>query len=194
MGTRTYRTCVTAALAFIGLAACAAQTQLAAQPTPAGDPGARFMRDMIAHHAQALDMAALVPERTSREDIRRLALRIEAGQSDEIALMRRWLSARGHALPEDHGHGSGHEGHTLMPGMLNAEQMRRLTGATGETFDRLFLESMIAHHQGALVMVADLFATDSAGQDVELFHFASSVDADQRAEIARMRQLLHTGG
>jgi uncharacterized protein (DUF305 family) len=79
---------------------------------------------------------------------------------------------------------------TAMPGMLTAAQLGRLRGARGAEFDRLFLEGMIQHHEGAIEMVAALFRTPGAGQDAELFRFASDVDADQRAEIARMRQLL----
>jgi uncharacterized protein (DUF305 family) len=89
-------------------------------------------------------------------------------------------------VPEGHSHGP------LMPGMLSDEEMARLAGATGAEFDRLFLEFMIRHHEGALVMVADLFSADGGGQEAELFQFASHVDGDQRAEIARMRGMLST--
>lgn len=153
----------------------------------------RFMQGMIAHHAQALEMTRLVPTRTRREDIRRIAERIEVSQRDEIALMQRWLEQRGEEVPsldaphEHHGAGGQH-GH--MPGMLTPEELARLAAATGAEFDRLFLELMIRHHEGALVMVADLFATPGAGQEVDVFRIASEVEADQRAEIARMRGML----
>jgi len=150
----------------------------------------RFMQGMIGHHAQALEMTALVPTHTKREDLRKLALRIEVSQADEIKMMQRWLEARGQAVPGPHAmhlHGA-----TLMPGMLTAEQMSALAAASGSAFDRLFLEGMIQHHGGALTMVHELFATPGAGQDADIFGFASDVDADQRAEIDRMRGMLAT--
>ena len=149
----------------------------------------RFMQDMITHHAQAVEMTALLRTRTDRADMRLLAGRIEASQEDEMAFMRRWLEARGHAAPGLHTH---HEhGGTLMPGMLTVEEMARLGAATGPDFDRLFLEGMIKHHAGALAMVAGLFAAPGAGQDSEIFAFASDVDADQRIEIGRMESMLN---
>jgi uncharacterized protein (DUF305 family) len=149
---------------------------------------ARFMRDMIVHHAQAIEMTSLVEARTRRADIRLLARRIEASQHDEMESMRTWLTARGEALPDAHAHhGAAHAG---MAGMLSAAELDRLRAATGPAFDRLFLEFMIRHHEGALVMVADLLATDGAGQELEIFQFASHVDADQRVEIDRMRRML----
>jgi uncharacterized protein (DUF305 family) len=143
------------------------------------------MQDMIHHHEQALVMTDMVPERTENQDIRRAARRIEVSQKDEIARMKRWLEARREAVPEEHAHG------LLMPGMLTAEELDRLAEVRRTEFDRLFLESMIRHHEGALVMVADLFSTEGAGQEAELFLFATHVDADQRAEIARMRAMLN---
>jgi len=146
------------------------------------------MQDMISHHAQAVEMTALLRTRTARADMRLLAGRIEASQEDEIAFMRRWLEARGHAVPDAHAH---HEhGGMLMPGMLTAEEMTRLASAAGPDFDRLFLEGMIKHHAGALDMVATLFGAPGAGQETEIFAFASEVDADQRIEIGRMQSML----
>lgn len=153
----------------------------------------RFMQGMIAHHAQAVTMAALLRSRSHREDLRLLAERIEVSQQDEIAMMRRWLTERHEQVPshEVHdGHQQPAEAPMPMPGMLTPEQMTRLAQATGAAFDRLFLEGMIRHHEGALTMVRELFATTGAGQEPQLFAFASDVDADQRAEIRRMRALL----
>jgi uncharacterized protein (DUF305 family) len=147
-----------------------------------------FMQRMIGHHAQAIEMTALLPARAARADMRLLAARIEASQADEIALMESWLKRRGAAVPDAHAHHAA--GAAPMPGMLTAEEMGRLAAATGAGFDRLFLELMIKHHQGALVMVEELFATAGAGQDAEVFAFASDVDADQRIEIARMAAML----
>ena len=147
-----------------------------------------FMQGMIGHHAQALEMTALLPSRTVRPDMRLLARRIELSQADEITWMKRWLEVRGNAVPDSHAHHV--PGAVLMPGMLTQEELTRLAEAAGADFDRLFLESMIKHHEGALTMVRDLFMTEGAGQETEIFAFASDVDADQRIEIDRMTALL----
>lgn len=147
-----------------------------------------FMQRMFGHHAQALDMVALVPSRTSADDLRKLALRIDLSQRDEMKMMREWLQARGQPIPESHAHHI--SGATLMPGMLTPEEMERLVAATGAGFDRLFLEGMIRHHAGAITMVHDLFAAHGAGQAPEIFSYASDVEADQRMEIDRMGSLL----
>lgn len=148
----------------------------------------RFMQGMIGHHAQALEMTALVPSRTPREEMRLLANRIEISQADEIQMMQEWLTARGAQLPDPHAHHG--EGAILMPGMLTAGEMRALAAAKGADFDRLFLELMIKHHEGALTMVGELFSAAGAGQQSDIFTFASDVDADQRMEIERMGAML----
>ena len=168
------------------------------QVTPA-DTGRRrhtaadadFFRHMIGHHAQALEMTKLVPSRSSRDDLKPLAQRIDVSQQDEIALMRQWLRQRGEALPAPDAHHHAAMGHgQLMPGMLNAAELDRLAKASGNEFDRLFLEYMIRHHEGAIAMVRTLFGTPGAVQETETYRFATDVEADQRAEIARMRTLL----
>ena len=148
----------------------------------------KFMQGMIGHHAQAAEIVALVPSRTSSEDVKRLALRIDVSQKDEMNMMREWLQARGQQLPDPRAHHM--MGATLMPGMLTPEEMIRLAAAKGADFDRLFLEGMIKHHAGAITMVQELFATDGAGQTPEIFSYASDVDADQRMEIDRMGSML----
>lgn len=152
------------------------------------------MQGMIAHHRQALAMTDLVPQRSGSEGIHLLAERIEISQRDEIALMSRWLEERGEDVPavERHDHPGRHM--DLMPGMLTAAEIDGLAGATGAAFDRLFLELMIRHHQGALTMVGQLFATPGAGQEVETFRFASEVDSGQRSEIRRMQAMLDAMG
>jgi uncharacterized protein (DUF305 family) len=150
-----------------------------------------FMSGMIVHHAQAVVMTALVPERTQNPTIRLLAGRVASSQEDEMALMTRWLRARGEAAPDGHGH-HGHADHAHMPGMLSDEQLTELADARDTEFDRLFLEFMIQHHEGALVMVEQLFASEAGGQEAQIFNFASHLDSDQRTEIARMRALLRT--
>jgi uncharacterized protein (DUF305 family) len=147
-----------------------------------------FMQGMIPHHAQALDMTALVEERTQSEDIRLLAKRIEISQRDEIGLMNRWLEDRGEEVPGEHAHHM--MGDHLMPGMLTEEDMAELAGGRGGEFDRLFLEHMIRHHEGAIVMVKALFSSPGAGQETDMYHFASHVEADQLIEIRRMGEML----
>jgi uncharacterized protein (DUF305 family) len=148
----------------------------------------KFMQGMIHHHAQAVDMTGLLPTRTESEDLKKLALRITLSQEDEMKMMREWLQARGQEVPGEHAHHM--PGAPMMPGMLTAEEMARLAAAKGAEFDRLFLEGMIKHHAGALTMVEELFATSGAGQESEIFAFASDVEADQRMEIDRMGAML----
>ncbi len=150
----------------------------------------RFMQGMIGHHAQALEMAALLPTRSASEDMRRLAQRLEASQADEIAMMQDWLTRRGERAPDLHAHHA--PGAALMPGMLTAEELGRLAASKGVEFDRVFLALMIKHHEGALLMVEALFSTPGAGQEAEIFAFASEVDADQRMEIDRMGAMIVT--
>jgi uncharacterized protein (DUF305 family) len=133
-------------------------------------------------------MTALVPAHSSSDAVRKLAQRIEISQADEIKMMQEWLARRGQTVPGEHAHHA--PGAPLMPGMLTAEEMARLAQARGPDFDRLFLEFMIKHHEGALTMVQDLFAQAGAGQESDVFAFASDVDADQRMEIDRMRAAL----
>ena len=206
-----------ACLAAFALLATAAASHAAAQPPRIVQPGApgepsreitaaeatdtsgvrhraadvRFMQGMIGHHAQAVEMVALVATRTASEDLRRLALRIEVSQKDEMLMMREWLTRRGEPLPDPHAH---HMAHGQMPGMLTAEQMSQLAAARGAAFDRLFLAGMIQHHEGALTMVKELFATPGGGQEPDLFDFASDVEADQAMEIARMGAMLKEFG
>ena len=150
----------------------------------------RFMQGMIGHHAQALEMAALVPTRSNRKEIPMLALRIKLSQQDEINMMEGWLADRGEEVPSfQHVH---KPRSPLMPGMLTPEQMGHLSDATGPLFDRLFLEFMIQHHEGALVMVDELLAIAGAGQESIIAAFAADVVADQRAEMDRMGAMLNT--
>jgi uncharacterized protein (DUF305 family) len=148
----------------------------------------KFMQGMIHHHAQAIDMVKLLETRTASEDMKRFALRIQLSQDDEIKMMRRWLEVRGQEVPGEHAHHM--PGAPMMPGMLTADEMAALAAAKGPEFDRLFLEGMIKHHGGAITMVQELFRTPGAGQDSEIYAFASDVDADQRMEIERMGAML----
>ena len=147
----------------------------------------KFMQGMIAHHAQAIEMTDLLSERSQQQDMHRLAQRIELSQEDEIQMMQEWLRSNGREVPAldaHHGHGN------LMPGMLTPEQMSSLEQASGIEFDRLFLELMIAHHQGALVMVEELLQQRGAAQESTIFGFTTDIVADQTAEIDRMGAML----
>lgn len=158
-----------------------------AQLPPLSAKDVEFMQGMIMHHAQAVEMTALINDRTTNERLRLLGSRISHSQADEMRYMERWLKLRGEptSMPMasmDHSH--------HMPGMLTKEQMAALKAAKGAEFDRLFLEGMIQHHKGALVMVDELFNTPGSGQDSELFNFATDVDSGQRAEIRIMESML----
>ena len=161
---------------------------------PRSQADVAFMQGMIMHHGQAVEMTALIPSHTENQALRSLGARISSSQSDEIKFMKRWLTARGEPvsmpMPDMQGMDRSHHPMPLMPGMLTPEQMDALRKAKGSEFDRLFLQGMIQHHGGALTMVKDLFETPGAGQDAELFDFATDADNTQRAEIRIMEGML----
>ena len=206
MKSRMTRSTGVALLIALATAACGgAVTPPATQPTPgpqatpaprpANEADVQFMAGMIPHHAQAVRMSALVPARSQHPQIRVLAERIAVSQKDEINLMQHWLRDHGQTVPPadathhrmQHG-GVVHD--MLMPGMLTEEEFARLERARGTEFDRLFLQYMIRHHQGAVEMVDTLFKSYGAAQDETVFRFASDVFADQTTEIDRMQRLL----
>lgn len=170
---------------------------------PPSQKDVEFMQGMIMHHAQAVEMTAMIEGRTQNAEIRLLGDRIAASQADEMMFMRRWLAVRGEKaemkMPSSgskpggsHSHGA-HDASSYemkMPGMLSAQQMAELGRAKGKDFDRLFLLGMIQHHRGALDMVKSLFATPGAGLEAEIFNFATEVDTGQLAEIKIMQTLL----
>lgn len=212
-------------LAAAGLSACAPRGGAAPAPAPL-DPAAqvradslrlpynaadvKFMTDMIGHHAQAILISRWAPTHGADTSIRILAARIINAQTDDIALMRRWLADRGKPLPsvtpdgvftpappdtsdEHAGHDMGHD-HSTMAGMLTAAQLAELDAARGEAFSILFLQRMINHHRGAVTMVQALIR-DSGAIDETVFRFAADVEVDQSTEIRRMLQmLLERGG
>ena len=158
------------------------------------------MQGMIMHHAQAVEMTALIESRTNNKQLSLLGARISHTQAEEMRFMERWLQARGEqtSMPMPGMSGMDHMNMPgmnmssqpmLMPGMLSEQQMSELRKAKGAEFDQLFLTGMIQHHRGALVMVKDLFDTAGAGQDAELFNFATDVDSGQRAEIRIMETM-----
>lgn len=173
--------------------------QTKASLPPRSSKDVEFMQGMIMHHAQAVEMTAMIESRTGNKELRLLGARISQSQSDEMAMMKRWLEMRGEAVTmamqmshgaHSHGSHSSSGEAMLMPGMLSPKQMEELAKAKGAEFDRLFLSGMIQHHNGALIMVKELFDTAGAGQDAELFNFASDVDSGQRAEIGIMQKML----
>jgi uncharacterized protein (DUF305 family) len=166
---------------------------------PRSQADVEFMQGMIMHHSQAVEMTALITSHTENKDLRSLGARISSSQSDEIKFMQRWLAARGEPVSmemagmsdmDKSDHSSAPMAMALMPGMLTPEQMDALRKAKGTEFDRLFLIGMIQHHNGALIMVKDLFDTAGAGQDAALFDFTTDVDSGQRAEIKIMQTML----
>jgi uncharacterized protein (DUF305 family) len=153
-----------------------------------------FMSGMIAHHAQAVAMARWAPSHGSSATVQTLCLRIINAQSDEIALMQRWLQDKHQPVPTPDPRGmhmAGMDQPMLMPGMLTPQQMAQLAAAPGPQFDDLVLRFMIQHHHGAVDMVNTLFGT-GAGEEETVNKFASDVYADQTTEIARMQRMLGT--
>jgi uncharacterized protein (DUF305 family) len=156
------------------------------------------MQGMILHHAQAVEMTALISSHTQNPDLCSLGARISSSQLDEIKFMKRWLASRGESVPKTTSempgmvmaHETPRDSVARMPGMLTPQQMEALQKAKGGEFDHLFLRGMIQHHNGALTMVKDLFDTAGAGQDAELFNFATDADNTQRAEIRIMEAML----
>lgn len=168
-----------------------------------------FVQGMILHHAQAVVMSDWAPTHGARADLVILCKRIGLSQHDEITVMQNWLADRHLAVPDPlHMLKGSHAapvtssidmpgmsmGSTkmLMPGMLSPAQMRQLNAAQGIAFDTLYLKGMITHHEGAIGMVAKLFATPGSGQQADLFGFATDVDALQRAQITLMQNKLKT--
>ena len=202
--------------AYFGPAVCAQQPSQASpivvQPGAPGQPSKRlpasataklpplaqadveFMQGMIMHHAQAVEMTGLISSHTDNKDLRLLGDRINSSQTDEIKFMKRWLTARREpvamAMPGMSNMDRSGRPMALMPGMLTPEQMDALRKAKDGEFDHLFLTGMIQHHNGALTMVKELFDSAGAGQDAELFNFATDVDSGQRAEIRIMQGML----
>jgi uncharacterized protein (DUF305 family) len=156
----------------------------------------KFMQGMIHHHAQAIDMTELLKTRSNSDDMKKLALRIQVSQTDEIRMMQRWLQAHGQEAPDPHAMHMpgmimpGMDHGPMMAGMLTPEEMAHLATLKGVEFDRVFLAGMIKHHGGAITMVNELFASPGAAQDSNIYAFASDVVADQQMEIDRMSGML----
>jgi uncharacterized protein (DUF305 family) len=149
-----------------------------------------FMQGMIHHHAQAVEMVDLLRTRGQSRELQTLGERITISQADEIKYMQQWLEDRGKPLSTGHSHADHAGAMPMMPGMLTPQQMETLAKAKGPEFDRLFLTGMIQHHNGALIMVEELFDIPGAGQDAVLYDFATDIDNTQRAEMDIMRGML----
>ncbi|MEV7855178.1 MULTISPECIES: DUF305 domain-containing protein [unclassified Streptomyces] len=140
----------------------------------------RYAQMMIQHHAQALELTALVPSRSGSPSVKRLAERITASQKPEIGAMEGWLTHNGGERRT-----SAHD-HSAMPGMATPAQLKRLREADGPAFDELFLKLMITHHQGAITMATEVLAE---GNNVQIEEMAGDVVAQQTVEINRMRTM-----
>jgi uncharacterized protein (DUF305 family) len=190
-----------------GTAGTPSNTPPAAAPTPAtaqsgqqfNDADIRFTQMMIPHHRQAVAMAELATERAQNQDVKTLAQRIKNEQDPEIQTMTGFLKAWGAPAPtaDNSMSGMNHSnmnngdmsGTADMPGMMSPEQMTQLSSATGTAFDRMFLQMMIAHHQGA---VTDAQREQSDGKNEQAKALASNIITTQTAEINQMQQLLQT--
>jgi len=158
-----------------------------------------FMQDMVGHHAQAIVMTGMVAERSENEDLELFVERMDITQVTEIEQMQEWLEDRDEEVPawdpvfgDQGGHSDGMtmmgEG-DLMPGMAGEDEMAELAAASGEDFDRLFIELMTRHHRGAITMVQDLFA-QGGGEEMMVFQLAGHIESDQNIEIGRMQGML----
>jgi uncharacterized protein (DUF305 family) len=157
--------------------------------TPHTKADVDFMQGMIHHHAQALVMTSMVRDRAASKSLATLARRIELAQEAEIETMERWLTGRDEEPPDAEDHKNDHGGQGLMPGMVGHEELAKLAAADGRRFDRMFLDYMIRHHQGALTMVEQLYER-KGGNEAEIGVFVRHVESDQGIEINRMAGLL----
>ena len=199
MGFSQSRAVTAVLVAGVVASACTSATQAAQsapetvrQPYTAAD--VHFMSAMIAHHAQAIDIARWAPTHGASSSLQILAERVINAQQDEIALMQTWLRDRRLPVPEPRpmaATGTDQHQH-LMPGMLTADQLKQLDEARGKEFDRLFLTLMTQHHRGAVTMVEELFRSQGAALDDTVFKLASDISADQTSEIERMQKMLFT--
>ncbi|WP_432545660.1 DUF305 domain-containing protein [Kineococcus sp. SYSU DK004] len=198
-----------AAVLGLGVAACGDDSADTAPPAaapaevPTEQPGGgatvdaehseadvEFAQAMLVHHEGAVEMAQLAPGSTEDPEVLDLASRIEAAQQPEMELMRGWLQAWGAEMGGTDPHGA-HGDHSSMPGMTTPEQMTQLREATGAEFDRMFLEMMVEHHEGAVEMAETQLREGTNPQALAL---AEQIGTSQTAEIEEMRQLLAARG
>ncbi|MEX1655465.1 DUF305 domain-containing protein [Streptomyces pseudovenezuelae] len=162
------------------LSAQDAQDQRADDDTP-NSADVSYARMMIAHHAQAMELTELAPQRAASVKLKALAERISAAQGPEIDAMRAWLKEYGQSEKSDA------HAHARMPGMATEAQLEKLRAAKGKAFDELFLTLMITHHEGAITMATDV---KGQGNNIRIEEMADDVVAQQTSEINRMRNML----
>jgi uncharacterized protein (DUF305 family) len=158
------------------------------QPAGYNADDVAFATDMIPHHQQAVELSALVPDRSTDPEVRKLASDIAAAQGPEIETMKVFLVQWNENPDTDTG--SGHSGHGQMQGMVDEPTMARLASLKGAEFDKLWLESMIGHHQGAIGMAKAEIAN---GENVDAKRLADDIVNAQQAEIGQMKQMLEGG-
>ncbi len=176
------------AVLLIGGCADAPVTGPPTAPSPADVAAVdtHYARMMLGHHEQALVLSALVPGRSSSPDVADLAFRIDRAQVEEVGQLQGFLRLRG--APTDPGAMTG------MPGMADAATLDRLHGLRGPPFDRLWLQTMTAHHEGALAMArSQLAQTGGDASTSPLAEFSRTLLVAQQAEIDRMQGLLVRG-
>ena len=150
------------------------------------DADVNFLKGMVVHHQQALFMSRLAKKRTNNKTIIDLANRIDVSQEDEINFMESWLKSREEIMPKmPHDHSANME----MAGMATPLQLKSLENSESTDFDRLFLQLMIAHHDGALEMVEELKKYPGSANDPLLSEFVSDLVNDQGVEIERMNTI-----
>jgi uncharacterized protein (DUF305 family) len=149
------------------------------------DADVTFATQMIPHHQQAVQMASMAGYQATTPEVRQLATAIKAAQDPEIKLMSGWLTSWGKPVPTP-SHG-GHGGHEEMPGMMTEEEMSELGKAKGSMFDRMWIQMMIKHHQGAVAMAK---TEQTAGKDAASITLAKKIQAAQTTEIGTMQRLL----
>ncbi|WP_406468641.1 DUF305 domain-containing protein [Streptomyces sp. NBC_01594] len=192
----------TAAVATLVLAACSSSSgghdmgsmESDSSPTAAAsaeagdhnDADISFSNEMIQHHRQAIEMAALADSRASSKEVKDLATKIEGEQDPEIKTMSEWLTSWGEQVPEDMS-GMGHDMSSSMPGMMSSDDMDKLKKASGAEFDKMFLEMMVKHHEGAVEMAKTEQADGKYGAATKL---ADDVVTAQTAEIKQMNEML----
>lgn len=164
--------------ALILLSGCA-QLSAVSGSSDLGPDEKMFVEMMVPHHEQAIQMSDLAPSRTETAEVLAMAEKIKAGQEPEIELMEGWLG-------EGHSHDNTHAGHGGMDGMLTEDEMAALEAASGPEFDKLFLEGMIKHHEGAIEMLSLL----DSSEDAKVLELRDQIEAVQLDEIAQMKALL----
>lgn len=189
----TRKTVALAALllaALFALTACGGEDDTApSSDSDFNDADVTFATEMIPHHQQAVEMAELAADRAQSPEVRKLAQDIEAAQDPEIQTMTKWLEDWGQEAPSgsmDHGE-MGHGDSEEMPGMMNETEMTRLEESDGSAFDQMFLEMMMAHHEGAVEMAR---TEQKNGENPDAVALAEKIETDQEAEIATMKDLL----